>query len=724
MSDLRRLAIKIILKRSYSQNSEKGKVLNSVTQRFGEKVFTRDVMRSFLSKQVMKALEEWEQGKPISQELADEVANAMKQWAISQGATHYTHWFHPLTGLTAEKHDSFFSVKNGQLISDFSGKELIQQEPDASSLPSGGLRSTFEARGYTAWDPTSPAFIYGDTLCIPSVYVSYNGEALDYKTPLLRSIEAVNKAATKVAKLFDEKIKNVKPTLGAEQEFFLIDEAFFKVRPDLVLTGRTLIGASPARGQQLEDHYFGSIPERVKKFLAEVEIEAYKLGIPLKTRHNEVAPSQYEVAPEFEELNVAVDHNQLLMDLMEKVAKKHKFAILFHEKPFAGINGSGKHNNWSLITDTGVNLFSPGNTEEENLRFLTFLSATLLAIYEYKDLLRASISSVRNDLRLGGNEAPPSIISVFLGSEITKVLETIENENIQEKIADKQIMELNIPKIPNFLFKDNTDRNRTSPFAFTGNKFEFRAVGASANNASAMSVLNAIVAEKLNEFYDELKRRTEQGEAQNIALFKTIRNFIIRSKDIRFEGDNYSEEWFEEAKKRGFKIVNNTPEALDAYLDEKVLQMFTSQNILTETEVKARWYIQMERYVKTLRIETELLEKLITTHVLPASIKYKKDLAETMRLMQEIDMPNSKYEFDMLNEISTIIRSIIRRLETLQEEKKQVEKETDIRKKAIYYATNIRELLQEIREYADNLETKISDEYWHLPKYREMLFIK
>ncbi len=723
MSDLRRLAIKIILKRKPLQ-VPKEETLRSFVSRFGENVFTKDVMRAFLSKQVMQALEKWEQGNPISQELADEVANAMKQWALSKGATHYTHWFQPLTGLTAEKHDSFFSVKDGRLLSDFTGKELIQQEPDASSLPSGGLRSTFEARGYTAWDPTSPAFIYGDTLCIPSVYVSYNGEALDYKTPLLRSIEAVNKAATRVAKIFNEDVESVKPTLGAEQEFFLIDEAFFKVRPDLVLTGRTLIGASPARGQQLEDHYFGSIPERVKNYLADVEAEAYKLGIPLKTRHNEVAPSQYEVAPEFEELNVAIDHNQLLMDLMEKIAKKHHFVVLFHEKPFAGINGSGKHNNWSLITDTGINLFSPGNTEEENLRFLAFLSATLCAIYEYKDLLRASISSAGNELRLGGNEAPPSIISVFLGSEITKVLETIESENVQEKISDKHIMELNIPKIPNFLFKDNTDRNRTSPFAFTGNKFEFRAVGASANNASAMSVLNAIVAEKLNEFYENVQRRIEEGDTSKVAIFKTIREFVIRSKDIRFEGDNYSAEWFEEARRRGFKIVNNTPEALDAYLEEKVLKMFSSQGILTETEVKARWQIQIERYVKTLRIETDLMEKLVMTYVLPAANKYKKDLAETMRLMNEIDMPNSKYEFDLLNEISTQIRSVIRRLEILNEEKRKLEKETDLRKIAIYYATTIKEILKEIREYADDLENKISDEYWHLPKYREMLFIK
>lgn len=711
--------------RTKMRNEEDGVTFSHPVEEFGELVFTKQVMAQYLSESGLKAFEEWEKGAHISMELADEIANAMKQWAIAKGATHYTHWFQPLTGLTAEKHDGFFDFVDGKPISGFNGSELLQQEPDASSLPSGGLRSTFEARGYTAWDPTSPAFIYNNVLCIPSVYISYNGDALDYKAPLLKSIELINKAAVRVCSLFYRNVKEVKVTLGLEQEFFLIDERFFMERPDLVMTGRTLIGASPARGQQMEDHYFGSIPERVRLFLEDLEREAYRLGIPLKTRHNEVAPSQFEVAPLYEELNLSVDHNQLLMDLMDKIARKHHFRVLFHEKPFAGINGSGKHNNWSLMTNTGKNLFSPGTKPRDNLCFLSFLSCTLLAIYKYADLLRASIASAGNDLRLGANEAPPAIISVFLGEELTKILDEIEQNALKHQINPKTPMRLKITRLP-VVFRDNTDRNRTSPFAFTGNKFEFRAVGASANTAAAMIVLNTIVAHQLNAFADEVEAKLKKNKPKDLAILETIRNYIIESKPIRYEGDGYSEEWREEAKRRGLPNITNTPEALDAYVSEKTIRLFTSYELFTERELKARHEIRLERYIKTVQIEARVLGELVHTYVIPAALQYQSQLATTALQLKQLGLSPETYQthLHIIQEISDRVNRLRELTHQMVEKRKEINQIKDTREKAIRYYREVLSFFDPIRYECDKLEMLVSDSLWPLPKYREMLFLR
>ncbi len=713
--------IQLILSRERVQGIKRTKRLAEV---FGELVFTKEVMRRYLSESAMRAFEAWEHGEPISEALADEIANAMQQWALSHGATHYTHWFLPLTGLTAEKHDAFYDFIEGKPLSGFNGSELLQQEPDASSLPSGGLRSTFEARGYTAWDPSSPAFIYGNTLCIPSVYVSYNGDALDYKTPLLRSIEVIDKAATRLASLFYRGITHVKVTLGPEQEYFLIDEAFFAQRPDLIMAGRTVIGAPPARGQQLEDHYFGSIPERVRLFMEELEWEAYRLGIPLKTRHNEVAPSQFECAPIFEELNVSVDHNQLLMDLMDRIARKHHFRVLFHEKPFAGINGSGKHNNWSLITNTGKNLFEPGKTSRDNLCFLSFLACTLKAIYEHADLLRASIASAGNDYRLGANEAPPAIISVFLGEEINRILQEIEEKSIQSQIHPKVPMRLRLSKIPSVL-RDNTDRNRTSPFAFTGNKFELRAVGASANNASAMIVLNTIVADAIETFLERVEQRRKEGKRKGEAILETIREFIIESKPIRFDGDNYSEAWKQEAKRRGLPNIESTPEALLAYTTDKAIKLFTKHDVLTERELKARRDILLERYVKTIQLEARILGEMALNQVIPAALRYQNDLAQTVQNLKNAGLEQeANVHIALIKEITQHVQAIKSLVEELIATRKRWNQEQDIVKKAMGYRKEVFPFLEVIRKHCDRLEQIVDDSYWPLPKYREMLFIR
>lgn len=696
---------------------------------FASNVFTLKVMKNYLSKEVYQQLKDCvDHGASVNRTIAGQVAGAMKAWAIEKGATHFTHWFQPLTGLTAEKHDAFFELHDGEPIEKFSENELVQQEPDASSFPSGGLRNTFEARGYTAWDSSSPAFIfesrYGKTLCIPSVFVSYTGEALDHKAPLLKSIATLEKAAVEVCQLFDKNVKKVIATLGPEQEYFLIDRALFDLRPDLLLTGRTLFGAAPARGQQLEDHYFGSIPERVMGFMVELEREAHKLGIPLKTRHNEVAPAQFECAPIFEEMNVAIDHAQILMDLIDRVARKHSFHALLHEKPYAHINGSGKHNNWSMATDTGKNLLSPGKNPQENLMFLAFFSTVIKAVFENADLLRASIATAGNDYRLGANEAPPAIISVFVGSQLSRILDEVVNPpRTRNKAESDPYMRLGIVKIPE-LQRDTTDRNRTSPFAFTGNKFEFRAVGSSANSSNAMLVLNMIVANQLTEFKKAVLRKTQRGRKKEAAILDVIKDYIDSSKVIRFEGNGYSDEWVEEAAKRGLSNIKQTPLALAAYVSEKTEALFTNHRIFTRAELHARYEIMLESYFKKVAIESKVMEELAMNHIIPSSIKYQKELLETIEAMADVDMPEESYaaQKELVIQIGSHLKGVLEGVKKMTKNRDAADSHEEAQAKAVAYAETVQPCFEDIRNHADSLELIVSDEYWSLPKYREMLF--
>ncbi len=699
---------------------------------YGSMVFNHDVMREYLTKEAYKSLQSAiESGTKIDRRVADQVASSMKAWAMKHGATHYTHWFHPLTGTTAEKHDSFVSpTPNGKGIEEFSGSSLIQQEPDASSFPSGGIRNTFEARGYTAWDPTSPAFIMEHTLCIPTIFVSYTGESLDYKTPLLKSIEAIDKAAVKVCQLFDKNITKVYPTLGWEQEYFLVDSALFAARPDLVLSGRTVFGHSSAKDQQLHDHYFGTIHSRARAFMRDLEIEAHKLGIPLKTRHNEVAPSQFECAPVYEEVNVAVDHNQLLMHLLDKVSRKHHFKILLHEKPYEGVNGSGKHNNWSLATNTDENLLAPGKTPAENLRFATILVNILKALHTYEELVRGSIASASNDLRLGGNEAPPAIISAFIGEQLTKTLDEIESLPSPDGLGhgSGKGAHINIPKIPEILL-DNTDRNRTSPFAFTGNKFEFRAVGSTANSAKPMTVLNTIVAEQLTLFYEEVKMLLEAKMRKEDAIFKVVKQYILDSKAIRFEGNSYSDEWKAEAARRGLSNHANTPDAIKAYISEKAVALFEKQNVLSKRELHARYEIKLDKYVRKIQIESRLIGDLSVNHIIPTAIKYQNTLIENARGLKDVldsktYVKLSRNQIQTIKEISEHVSEIRQFVEEMTEERKianKIENEAD---KANAYCYSVKPYFDKIRYHVDKLELLVDDQLWPLVKYRELLFIK
>ncbi|TKC06243.1 glutamine synthetase III family protein [Pedobacter frigoris] len=698
---------------------------------FGVNVFDKKKMKDYLSKEVFqKLISSIEQGELINHEDANHIATAMKSWAMSKGATHYTHWFQPLTGTTAEKHDSFFEPSSDGAIEVFAGSALVQQEPDASSFPNGGIRNTFEARGYTAWDPSSPAFIMeskaGKTLCIPTVFVAYTGEALDYKAPLLKALSAMDKAAVDVCQYFDKSITKVNASLGIEQEYFLVDLALYNARPDLALTGRTLFGHMSAKGQQLEDHYFGSIPERVFTYMVDFENEALKLGIPLKTRHNEVAPSQFECAPIYEEINLAIDHNQLLMDLMEKVALRHNFKVLLHEKPYAGINGSGKHNNWSLITDTGKNLLSPGKTPKNNLMFLTFFVNTIKAVHEHADLLRASIASVSNDHRLGANEAPPAIISIFLGSQLAEVLDEIESSrSIIKKVKNEDSLWLGIPKIPQISF-DTTDRNRTSPFAFTGNKFELRAVGSSENSSAPMTVLNAIVADQLIKFKVEVDKLIKKGEKKDVALLTVLKRYIKESKDIRFEGNGYSDEWAAEAEKRGLANIKTTPKALDAYVSEKSTELFAKLNIFSERELHARHEILLESYYKKLQIEARVMGEVTNSMIIPAAIAYQNTLIENAKGLKELGLGNDALATPLaiINKVSEHLNIVKTSIDAMLEQRKKVNAIEDSREKAINYDEKVKSYFDTIRYHTDKLEQIVDDSVWPLPKFRELLFLK
>ncbi|GEO09843.1 glutamine synthetase III family protein [Segetibacter aerophilus] len=719
------------------QNTAPEVVVNQstkVTAIFGENVFTIKTAREYLSDEAYKSLvTSIRGGRKIDRAVASQIANGIRAWAESKGVTHFTHWFQPLTGTTAEKHDSFFTLKSdGTAIEEFDGGALIQQEPDASSFPSGGIRATFEARGYTAWDPSSPAFVMeignGKTLCIPTIFVAYTGESLDYKAPLLKALAAIDKAAVDVCNYFDKNITKVTPTLGWEQEYFVIDEAIANARPDLILSDRTVFGASPAKGQQLEDHYFGSIPERVYAFMRDFETESYKLGIPLRTRHNEVAPSQFECAPIFEEVNLAVDHNTLLMDVMLRVAKRHRLKVLLHEKPFAGINGSGKHNNWSLATDTGVNLLSPGKTPKTNLMFLTFFVNTIKAVHDYADLLRASIASAGNDFRLGANEAPPAIISVFAGEYLSRVLGEIEGR-VGEKFdeQDEAILKLDLHRSIPELLLDNTDRNRTSPFAFTGNKFEFRAVGSSANCANAMTTLNTIIAETLRNFRKEVDGLIEKGDKKEVALMHVIQKYIVESKKVLFEGDGYSDEWEKEAANRGLPNVKTTPLALDAMLTDRAKSLFQKNGVYNHTELEARHEIELEKYIKIVQIEARLIGDLAGNHILPAAIKYQNTLITNIKGLKDIGVDEKNYatQIDMLQKICDHISTIRENVDAMVEARKVCNNMTNTREKAIAYNADVKDkYFDVIRYHVDKLELLVADEEWTLPKYRELLFLR
>jgi len=698
-----------------------------ISEYFNANVFDKLKMKEYLSKEAYQVvINSIEKGEPIPRDMAEQVASVMKSWALSKSATHYTHWFQPLTGSTAEKHDAFFEpTAEGGAIEVFSGDALSQQEPDASSFPSGGIRNTFEARGYTAWDPSSPAFIMGRTLCIPTVFVSYTGEALDYKVPLLKALNTLDKAAVDVCHYFDKSIEKVNASLGIEQEYFLVDIALFNARPDLYLTGRTLFGHMSAKNQQLEDHYFGSIPERVYAFMQDMETEALQLGIPLKTRHNEVAPSQFECAPIYEEINLAIDHNQLLMDIMDRVAKRHNFKVLLHEKPYAGINGSGKHNNWSMITNTGKNLLSPGKTPKNNLMFLTFFVNTIRAVYEHADLLRASIASVNNDHRLGANEAPPAIISIFLGSQLSDVLDEIETSRISKKIKDDAMLWQGIPKIPQIL-KDNTDRNRTSPFAFTGNKFELRAVGSSANSAGPMTILNMIVGDQLKKFKYDVDKLIKKGEKKDVALLMVIKRYIKESKNIRFEGNGYSEEWEKEAEARGLSNFKTTPKALDAILSDKSAILFEDTAVFSKREAHARHEILLDSFYKKLQIEARVIGEMVTNVIIPSAIAYQSKLVENVKGLKDIGLDKSTYsaQLDIINKISEHVNFIKSNVEEMIAERKKANSIEDIREKALDYDEKVKSYFDPIRYHVDKLEQLIDDSLWPLPKFRELLFIK
>jgi glutamine synthetase len=710
-------------------------VIQELTKRselFGKNVFNENAMRQYLTKDAFKGvMSAIEQGNKIDRKIADQVSSSMKEWAMSKGVTHYTHWFQPLTGGTAEKHDAFFeTIGNGMAIEKFEGGQLVQQEPDASSFPNGGIRNTFEARGYTAWDPTSPAFIYGTTLCIPTIFVAYTGEALDYKTPLLRALQAVDIAAAAVCRYFDKNVKKVTASLGWEQEYFLVDKALAESRPDLMLTGRTLLGHSSAKGQQLDDHYFGSIPSRALNFMRDLETECMLLGIPVKTRHNEVAPNQFELAPIYEEANLAVDHNSLLMDLMGKVASRHKFKVLFHEKPFAGVNGSGKHNNWSLSTDTGVNLLAPGKTPMLNLQFLTFFINTIKAVNEYEELLRASIASASNDHRLGANEAPPAIVSIFIGEQLTQVLEELEGVT-KGKLSpeEKTDLKLNVVgKIPDVLL-DNTDRNRTSPFAFTGNKFEFRAVGSTANCANPMTVLNTIVAKQLKEFKIEVDKLIDgKGLKKDEAVFNVLREYIKASKNILFEGNGYGEAWENEAKKRGLSNNKTTPEALKARISKKAIVLFEEMNVMSKVETEARYEIENEEYTLRIQIESRVLGDIAGNHVIPTAVRYQNMLIKNVSGLKEIFGKDfEKYASEqilLIKKISSHIEVIHAKVDAMITARKKANVITDPVKKAQEYCNKVKPFFEEIRYHCDKLEIMVDDEIWPLTKYRELLFTR
>jgi glutamine synthetase len=698
---------------------------------FGSNVFNNAAMRQFLTKDSFKSVQDAvTNGSKIDRAIADHISTGMKEWAIAKGATHYTHWFQPLTGTTAEKHDAFFETTEDGAIEKFGGGQLVQQEPDASSFPNGGIRNTFEARGYTAWDPTSPAFIYGTTLCIPTVFVSYTGEALDNKTPLLRALQTIDSAATDVAKYFDKTVTKVNPTLGWEQEYFLIDKALAKSRPDINLTGRTLLGHSSAKGQQLDDHYFGSIPKRALDYMRDLETECMYLGIPVKTRHNEVAPNQFELAPIFEETNLAVDHNSLLMDVMTKVADRHNFKVLFHEKPFAGINGSGKHNNWSLATNTGVNLLSPGSTPMKNLQFLTFFINTIKAVNEYEELLRAAIAGASNDHRLGANEAPPAIISVFIGTQLTNVLNALEKvKDGKLSPEDKTDLKLNVVgKIPEILL-DNTDRNRTSPFAFTGNKFEFRAVGSTANCAKPMTVLNAIVAKQLMEFKTQVDGLIKGKKMKkDDAIFNVLREYIKDSKRIRFEGDGYGEAWEIEAGKRGLSNNKTTPLALKEQVSKKTIALYEGLGIMNKIEIEARHEIEVEEYAMHIQIEARVLGDIARNHVIPTAIKYQNILIENVQGIKDIYGKEfkklAKEQMNLIEAISSHIENINGGITDMINARKKANKIEDSEKRAIAYCDQIRPYFEEIRYHCDKLELLVDDEIWPLTKYRELLFTR
>ena len=699
---------------------------------FGKNVFNELAMRQFLSKDSYNSvIDATVNGSKINRNIADHISTGMKEWAITKGATHYTHWFQPLTGSTAEKHDAFFeTTEDGQAIEKFGGGQLVQQEPDASSFPNGGIRNTFEARGYTAWDPTSPAFIYGTTLCVPTVFVSYTGEALDNKTPLLRSLQVLDSAATKVAKYFDKNVTKTIATLGWEQEYFLIDKAMASSRPDITLTGRTLLGHEVAKGQQLDDHYFGSIPTRALDYMRDLETECMLLGIPVKTRHNEVAPNQFELAPIFEEANLAVDHNSLLMDIMEKVAERHHFKVLFHEKPFKGINGSGKHNNWSLSTNTGINLLSPSKTPKRNLQFLTFFINTIKAVNDYEELMRSSIASANNDHRLGANEAPPAIISVFIGTQLTKALDELEKvTNGKLSPEEKTDLKLNVVgKIPEILL-DNTDRNRTSPFAFTGNKFEFRAVGSTANCATPMTVLNAIVAKQLIEFKKSVDHLTEEKKMKkDDAIFNVLREYVKDSKRIRFEGDGYGKAWEIEAKKRGLSNHRSTPEALKAKVAEKTIALYEELNIMSRVEIEARYEIKVEEYSMRIQIEGRVLGDIARNHVIPTAIKYQNILIKNVQGLKDIYGSDFKRlsveQLKLIEKISEHIGKINMGITDMIEERKKANKINSTEKCAEAYCNKVKPYFDEIRYHCDKLELLVDDELWPLSKYREMLMFK
>ncbi|HEX9825652.1 MAG TPA: glutamine synthetase III [Flavobacteriaceae bacterium] len=699
---------------------------------FGFNVFSENSMRQYLTKDAFKGvMDAIDHGTKIDRKIADQVASAMKEWALSKGVTHYTHWFQPLTGATAEKHDAFFEpIGGGLAIEKFGGSQLVQQEPDASSFPSGGIRNTFEARGYTAWDPTSPAFIYGTTLCIPTIFVAYTGEALDYKTPLLRALHAVDSAATDVCKYFDKNVKKVTSSLGWEQEYFLVDKALAASRPDIILTGRTLLGHSPAKGQQLDDHYFGSIPMRALNFMRDLETECMLLGIPVKTRHNEVAPNQFELAPIYEESNLAVDHNSLLMDIMGKVASRHNLKVLLHEKPFAGVNGSGKHNNWSLSTDTGVNLLGPGKTPMGNLLFLTFFINTIKAVHKYEELLRASIASANNDHRLGANEAPPAIISVFIGSQLTKVLEELQDVT-KGKLSPEEKTELKlnvVGKIPDVLL-DNTDRNRTSPFAFTGNKFEFRAVGSSQNCANPMTVLNTIVAKQLKDFKAEVDLLIETKDLKkDEAIFNVLREYIKASKDILFDGNGYSEAWEKEAKKRGLSNNKTTPEAIKIRVAEKTIKLFEEMNVMNKIEIDARYEVELEEYIMRVQIESRVLGDISKNHVVPTAIGYQNALIKNVTGLKDIfgkdfEMYASE-QIKLIKKISEHIEAIHSKVDNMINARKKANVIEDIEAKAETYCFKVKPFFDDIRYHCDKLELMVDDELWPLTKYRELLFTR
>ncbi|WP_321371509.1 glutamine synthetase III [uncultured Draconibacterium sp.] len=705
---------------------------NLVSDYYGMLVFDQAKMKKYLSREAYKAVTDAvERGTTVDRKMADQVAQGMKAWAIENGATHYTHWFHPLTDGTAEKHDAFIvHGADGGVIESFSGKLLAQQEPDASSFPSGGIRQTFEARGYTAWDPSSPAFISETTLTIPTIFISFTGEALDYKTPLLRALNAVDKAATGVCQYFDKNVSRVQANLGWEQEYFLIDEALYMARPDLVLTGRTLMGHASSKDQQLDDHYFSSIPTRVNKFMQDVENEAYKLGIPVKTRHNEVAPNQFELAPIYEEANLSNDHNQLCMDIMQKIARRHKFRILFHEKPFSGINGSGKHNNWSLSTDTGVNLYSPGKNPKSNLQFLTFVINTMKAVYDNQDLLRASILTASNQHRLGANEAPPSIISVFLGSEVSAMLDLMEEAVVDRKMTpdEKTALKLNIGRIPEIIL-DNTDRNRTSPFAFTGNRFEFRAVGSMANNASALIVLNTAVADQLKKFKANVDGLIEKGVKKDEAIFQVLKTLIVDTKPIRFNGDGYSDGWVEEAEKRGLTNIINVPESLSAFLRPESKQFFERNGIFNESEIDGRVEVEYEKFIMKVQIESRVLADIAINHIVPTAVEYQTMLLENVKNLKEV-FPEEEFmslaggRLELIKEVGGHISAIKAKRKEMIAARAKANKVTDVIERSKEYDVEVRPFLDEIRDHIDRLELIVDNEKWPLPKYRELLFVR